>query len=139
LRRSGLSQGIGSAAASPGQTPASRHDLRFNNFVRWRAGKLVRTIFDRVPAGVLCAVAALTLLSVAPAAADRRVALVIGNGAYQNALHLPNPRNDAQDVADALQRSGFETIVGLDLDKTKMDAALIRFARAARDADVAMF
>jgi uncharacterized protein len=139
LRQSRVSQGIGSAAASPGQTPASHHDLRFNNFVRWRAGKFVRTIFDRVPAGVLCAVTALTFLSVAPAAADKRVALVIGNGAYQNALHLPNPRNDAQDVADALQRSGFETILGLDLDKTKMDAALIRFARAARDADVAMF
>jgi hypothetical protein len=71
--------------------------------------------------------------------ADTRVALVIGNGAYQNAPRLPNPRNDATDVAAALRRSGFETILSVDLDKSGMDEATIRFARAARTADVAMF
>ena len=65
--------------------------------------------------------------------------MVIGNGAYENVPHLPNPSHDAQDVADALKRSGFETILGIDLNKAAMDAAAIRFARAARDADVAMF
>jgi hypothetical protein len=64
---------------------------------------------------------------------------VIGNGAYLHAPHLPNPPHDAEDVAAALKRSGFETIVGLDLDKTKMDDAAINFARAARNADVAVF
>jgi caspase domain-containing protein len=49
--------------------------------------------------------------------ADTRVALVIGNGAYQNAPRLPNPRNDATDVAAALKRSGFDTILSTDLDK----------------------
>jgi Caspase domain len=71
--------------------------------------------------------------------ADTRVALVIGNGAYQNAPRLPNPRNDATDVAAALRRSGFDTILSTDLDKTGMEEATIRFARAARAADVAMF
>src|SRR6266849_6051396 len=71
--------------------------------------------------------------------ADTRVALVIGNGAYQNAPRLPNPRNDATDVAAALRRSGFDTILSTDLDKPGMDEATIRFARAARTADVAMF
>jgi hypothetical protein len=51
-----------------------------------------------------------------PAHAEKRVALVIGNAAYKNAVTLQNPRNDAQDVSAALQRLGFETIVGLDLD-----------------------
>jgi uncharacterized caspase-like protein len=88
---------------------------------------------------VLATVAVMALMSIAPAFADKRVALVIGNGAYRNAARLPNPPNDAQDVAAALKRSDFETIVGLDLDKTGMDAAAIRFARAARDADIAMF
>jgi hypothetical protein len=74
-----------------------------------------------------------------PAFADKRVALVIGNGAYQSAPLLPNPRNDAQDVAASLQRSGFETIVGVDLDKASMDEMTIKFARAARSADVAIF
>jgi len=72
-------------------------------------------------------------------ATDKRVALVIGNGAYVNAPRLPNPPNDAQDVAGALKRAGFEVVLGIDLDKTAMDDAQIRFARAARDADVAMF
>src|SRR6266436_4321482 len=71
--------------------------------------------------------------------ANTRVALVIGNGAYQNAPRLPNPRNDATDVAAALRRSGFDTILSTDLDKIGMDEATIRFARAARTADVAMF
>ncbi|MGX1353523.1 hypothetical protein AB7M49_007144 [Bradyrhizobium elkanii] len=34
-----------------------------------------------------------------PAFAERRVALVIGNSAYRNTVQLPNPRNDATDVA----------------------------------------
>lgn len=74
-----------------------------------------------------------------PAAADRRVALVIGNGAYLHAPHLPNPPHDAEDVGAALKRTGFDTIVGLDLDKNKMEEAAIKFARAARNADVAVF
>jgi len=80
------------------------------------------------------------LLSINPAAnADRRVALVIGNGSYVNANQLPNPRNDAEDVGLALKRLGFETIVGVDLDQSKMQQMTIDFARAARESDVALF
>ena len=75
----------------------------------------------------------------APALADNRVALVIGNGAYLHAPHLPNPTHDAEDVAAALKRNGFETILGTDLDQAGMQNAAIRFARAARTADVAVF
>jgi uncharacterized caspase-like protein len=32
---------------------------------------------------------------------EKRVALVIGNAAYQNTQPLANPRNDASDLADA--------------------------------------
>lgn len=67
------------------------------------------------------------------------MALVIGNGAYAHAPRLPNPKNDAEDVTAALRRVGFDVIAGLDLDKPAMDNAAIRFARAARDADVAIF
>lgn len=75
----------------------------------------------------------------APALGEKRVALVIGNGAYAHATALPNPRNDASDVAAALKRTGFETIVGVDLTRNGMADATIRFARAARSADVAVF
>jgi hypothetical protein len=73
------------------------------------------------------------------ARAETRVALVIGNGDYRNTNKLPNPRNDATDVAAALKRIGFSTLVGLDLDKAGMDDIEIRFARMAHDADFAIF
>lgn len=73
------------------------------------------------------------------ARAESRVALVIGNGNYKSVPALPNPVNDATDVAAALKRGGFETILATDLDKTGMDDVAIRFARAARSADVALF
>ncbi|HXL66554.1 MAG TPA: caspase family protein [Xanthobacteraceae bacterium] len=86
-------------------------------------------------------VVAILFLSVAATAAraDNRVALVIGNGAYVHVPHLPNPTHDAEDVAAALRRTGFETILGTDLDQAGMQNAAIRFARAARSADVAVF
>jgi Caspase domain len=59
---------------------------------------------------------------------EKRVALVIGNAAYKNAATLQSPKNDARDVADALKRLGFETIVGLDLDR----AALTKRLSASR-------
>ena len=81
---------------------------------------------------VLFAFFAAVFLSVCatPAFADNRVALVIGNGAYARVPYLPNPVHDAEDVAAALKRSGFETVVATDLDKAGMDEAMIKFARA---------
>jgi uncharacterized caspase-like protein len=74
-----------------------------------------------------------------PALADKRVALVIGNGAYVHNSRLPNPSLDAQDVAAALKRTDFEVISGIDLDQAQMQTAAIEFARAAKTADVAFF
>ena len=79
------------------------------------------------------------LTAVSDVYAERRVALVIGNGAYRNAPALANPLNDALDVSNALARSGFEVISKVNLDQLGMQEALITFAREARSADVAMF
>ena len=73
------------------------------------------------------------------ARADKRVALVIGNASYQNTPGLANPENDAQDMAAALTRVGFDVIFERDLDKRGMEQALARFARAASDSDAALF
>ena len=73
------------------------------------------------------------------AASYRRVALVIGNSAYRNTVPLPNPRNDATDVAKMLKSAGFEVVAGVDLDKRGMDDAFRRFADAAAGADAALF
>jgi hypothetical protein len=77
-------------------------------------------------------------LGVVPGHADKRVALVIGNGAYRNAPALLNPKNDAEDVGRSLQGLGFETIVAADLDRGGMNDALDRFSRVVADADVAV-
>jgi uncharacterized caspase-like protein len=83
---------------------------------------------------------ALWSFMLAEACAEKRIALVIGNGAYKHANWvLPNPPHDAEDVAGALKRVGFETILATDLDQAAMQEATIRFARAARGADVAIF
>src|SRR5262249_32756816 len=79
------------------------------------------------------------LVATADAQAERRVALVIGNSAYQHSAPLGNPTNDAQDLADTLGRLGFEVILAKDLDKRGMEQSFSRFARLAQDADVAMF
>jgi Caspase domain len=81
----------------------------------------------------------ISLLTFSAANAEKRVALVIGNGAYKNAPKLPNPPNDASDVAAALARSGFDIIFETNLDQLGMQEATIRFAREARTADVAFF
>jgi tetratricopeptide (TPR) repeat protein len=57
----------------------------------------------------------------------RRVALVIGNGAYVNANPLPNPANDARDVAAALRNLGFVVIEGIDVDGAAMRRKIAEF------------
>jgi hypothetical protein len=79
--------------------------------------------------------------AVSPAVAEapaKRVALVIGNSAYQHAGHLPNPKNDATDVAAALEQMGFLVILGTDLDKVNMERTIRRFAQAAKGAQVGL-
>jgi hypothetical protein len=82
---------------------------------------------------------ALLVTLIDEARAEKRVALVFGNSAYQHAAELKNPRNDADDVAGALRRLGFEVITGLDVDDRQMTQKVRDFARALDGADVALF
>jgi hypothetical protein len=69
----------------------------------------------------------------------RRVALVVGNGAYREADRLPNPVNDAHGVAAALKGLGFETVQeGYDLGRDAMLKSLKSFGEAAKGADWAV-
>jgi uncharacterized caspase-like protein len=77
--------------------------------------------------------------AISPAAAEKRVALVIGNSGYREVTALVNPHNDAADMAAALQRLGFETTLGLDTDRTAMESAVEAFAAKVEGADVALF
>ena len=67
-----------------------------------------------------------------------RIALVIGNSGYLHAPTLPNPRNDADDVAALLGRMGFTVMSATDLDRSAMEDVMIRFAKAAAKAEIAV-
>jgi hypothetical protein len=74
-----------------------------------------------------------------PAAAEKRVALVIGNSAYVKAVALPNPKNDALAIAVLLGKTGFDVVdVNTDLGAEAMRRALRDFSEQVRDADVAV-
>ena len=84
----------------------------------------------------------LAVLFVSPAFAEKRVALVVGNSAYQNVSRLENPKSDALLVADTLKRLGFTVVGGqaqVELDKAGFDSVVQRFGSQLIGADVALF
>jgi hypothetical protein len=82
------------------------------------------------------------VLLAGPAQAERRVALVVGNSAYQYVSRLDNPANDARLMADTLRGLGFTLARGgalIDLSKSDFDAAIQDFGNQIAGADVALF
>ena len=58
---------------------------------------------------LIAAISAATFLaSVTTAFADKRVAFVVGNGAYKNVAVLPNPAIDAKSMSTLLRNVGFD-------------------------------
>ena len=89
----------------------------------------------------LFAAACLLLAFLQPAAAEKRVALIIANSEYLNTSKLDNPRNDAKAVAKVLTQIGFapgDVTVKFDLGYDGMRKAIMAFGRAAEGADVAI-
>jgi peptidoglycan hydrolase-like protein with peptidoglycan-binding domain len=78
-------------------------------------------------------------LSVQAAKADRRVAFVVGNGAYKSVAQLPNPPVDAKAMAATLRNVGFDVVEGTNLTRDKMTEKLLDFGRKAQGADIAVF
>src|SRR5690625_2673470 len=72
-------------------------------------------------------------------AAERRVAIVIGTGGYASVSALDNPSADAEAMAAALRRLGFEVELGVDLDLEGMRRTVQSFARRLEGAEVALF
>ncbi|MCP3385186.1 caspase family protein [Bradyrhizobium sp. CCGUVB4N] len=91
-----------------------------------RAGLTVRVF-------VLCA-----LFWTGAARAGDRVALVIGNGAYQRVPALSNPPQDANDLASALQRLDFKVTRLINGTGADMRRAFVEFGHAAEGASVAV-
>ena len=101
-------------------------------------GRLMRSFWLLLPllAAMIAASAAGAATTDEP---ERRVALVIGNSAYQFTPNLPNPINDAEAMASALQRLGFEVAKGIDLDRGETELIIRDFAKKLPGADVALF
>jgi uncharacterized caspase-like protein len=73
------------------------------------------------------------------ALAESKLALVIGNGAYINATSLPNPPNDAADMASTLSTMGFDVVSAINASKVEMDGKIREFAEKAETAEVTLF
>jgi hypothetical protein len=110
----------------------------------YRAAAYSLTKFDELDVARARAVAqerlaALTPQTPAGAPTGRRVALVIGNGAYKNVHALPNPPRDAKLIASVLHDVGFQTVISVsDLTRDKFFEALKTFAEEAEKADWAV-
>jgi uncharacterized protein (TIGR02145 family) len=70
---------------------------------------------------------------------EKRLALVIGNAAYQHSGELRIPVNDANLIANTLQDLGFTVIKRTDATKNQMDNAILDFWRKLENCDVALF
>ena len=73
-----------------------------------------------------------------PMPAQKKLALLIGNGAYPDAP-LTNPVNDARKMAAALKRLGFEVIVHENVGQKEMKRAIDKFGHALKGYDAGLF
>jgi hypothetical protein len=83
--------------------------------------------------------AALGLTCSGAASASKRVALVVGNARYMSTTPLRTPANDATDLANVLERLGFDVLRGIDLDYAGMRDMVKRFSERLSRADVGLF
>ncbi|CAG1014779.1 MAG: tetratricopeptide repeat protein [Rhizobiaceae bacterium] len=81
----------------------------------------------------------LSLLFMAPALAERRVALVVGADAYRSLRPLDNAVSDAVAMRETLEGLGFEVTLETDRDLKRMRRALDDFREDGAGADVALF
>ncbi len=93
----------------------------------------------RIAGGIFfLSVVFLTICTSGTSYAQERIALVVGNSNYEHADALPNPKNDADAIGDALEKVGFTVTTHIDLDQRDMQAALRDFGLKAETADIAL-
>jgi uncharacterized caspase-like protein len=85
----------------------------------YRARRMLATVALAATAGTLWS---------GTAAAENRMALIIGNSAYETVTALPNPANDAKAMAELLTAAGFEVISAPNLAQSEMRQAISNFA-----------
>jgi len=70
---------------------------------------------------------------------QKRVALVIGNSNYKINGRLPNPKNDANDITNALRRLKFDVEQVSDADYSNLGKAIDNFGLKVKYADISFF
>ena len=109
---------------------------------RCREGGLNMACMHRVLRMALVSALLVTGFSVAPAFAEKRIALVIGNDRYQNLSaerQLQKAANDAQAVGNSLSRIGFQVIRGVNLTRQGMIDKLSELTARLEPGDTAAF
>ena len=126
-----------------GKSPTTIHlhfDVNDSILINGKAERVQIPPYTSLIAAYKRLLAGTPLLTGASAAhAERRVALVIGNSAYQHTSRLANPKNDAADMAGALRKLGFEVMDSFDLDKAAFDRNIRDFAAALQGAKAGLF
>src|SRR6202171_4647332 len=83
---------------------------------------------------------ALALLTLAaPARAEKRVALVIGNNDYKNVPKLQKAVNDARTMGDTLKQLGFSVMVAENQTRQAFSQTLLQFDGTIQPGDTAFF
>src|SRR3954464_13230408 len=75
----------------------------------------------------------------APAHAEKRVALVVGNNDYRNVPKLLKAVNDARTMGDTLKQLGFTVMVAENQNRQAFSQTLLAFDRAVDAGDTAFF
>jgi hypothetical protein len=89
-------------------------------------------------AGVALSVVTMMLVTAVSAQAQSRVALIVGNGAYQHAPELPRTVQDATHVAQSFERLGFTIIKAFDASYNEFRSAIRRFNDQTRNVEYAV-
>src|SRR5215217_9218123 len=90
----------------------------------------------------LLAVASLAICAAAfaaPAYAEKRVALVVGNNEYRNVPKLQKAVNDARTMGDTLKQLGFTVMVAENQNRQAFSQTLLAFDKAVEAGDTAFF
>jgi len=75
----------------------------------------------------------------APAYAEKRVALVVGNNDYRNVPKLQKAVNDARTMGDTLKQLGFTVMVAENQNRQAFSQSLLAFDKAVEKGDTAFF
>ncbi len=84
-------------------------------------------------------IAVALLAFAAPAQAEKRVALVVGNNDYRNVPKLQKAVNDARTMGDTLKQLGFTVMVAENQTRAAFSQTLLAFDKAVGPGDTAFF